>query len=98
MLYVDYDSNKVLDFGEYCQLIYIFQNHIPDNLPHFLFLIADKNCNCYVNVDELKHLFRLINAGLSDQEVEKLAVHCSKREDGILSYSNFISMVKQLLE
>eukprot|EP00703_Trepomonas_sp_PC1_P004490 JAP92116.1 EF-hand domain pair-containing protein [Trepomonas sp. PC1] len=96
--YVDQDDNKVLDLAEYRQMVYIFMNHVPNNLPHYLFLIADRDVNGYINPEELQILFKKINAGLSADEVQKLAIYSSGRPDGCISYDRFISMIKEILE
>ena len=79
-------------------MVYIFQNHIPNNLPHYLFLIADLNCNGYVSIAELDILMQKINAGLSNEEIRRLALYASGREDGNISYEKFVKLIKELLE
>ena len=79
-------------------MVYIFQNHIPNNLPHYLFLIADKDCNGYINAEELEVVMSKINAGLSTEEINRLAIYASGREDGNISYEKFIKMIKEILD
>ena len=96
--YVDKNNDSVLQFEEYMQMVYIFMNYIPNNLPHLMFLIADKNFNGYVSADELGNLLKFINAGISQQETTKLAIAASGREDGNISYDKFCKMILKILE
>lgn len=79
-------------------MVYIFLNHIPNNLPHYLFLIADRDCNGYINADELEIVLSKIEAGLSTEEVQRLAKYASGREDGNITYDKFIKMIKEILD
>merc|ERR1712025_1516418 len=84
---VDEDGSGTIDFDEFAQMM-------SKQLAAEALGIFDKNCDGYLDVEEITEALKLTGEPFESWEVDQFIMDGDKNEDGKMDYEEWIDMMK----
>lgn len=92
---LDEDNNGTIEFSEFIVLMRMFvtkQNKEEDMQEPFK--IFDRNGDGHINADDFKNFMNALGEKLTNEDLDDLFMHASSDGRGLLTYDDFIAMLK----